>query len=52
MREDFIETLDKMFPDGYAIVYTNPDGQVRFNHYNPHGDPTLNRFHEYAKEQK
>lgn len=35
MREDFIETLDKMFPAGYLIMYTCPDGQIRFGMYNP-----------------
>lgn len=50
MREDYIEQLDKMFPDGWAIVYTCQDNQVRFSHYNPHKDKTINDFYEFAKE--
>lgn len=35
MREDYIEQLDKMFPRGYVIAYTNPDGNVRMGLFNP-----------------
>ena len=36
MREDYQEQLDKMFPQGYVIVYTFPDSDVmRCHHWNP-----------------
>ena len=31
MREDYEEQLDKLFPLGYVIVYTNPDRSLRVN---------------------
>lgn len=36
MKECDIECLDKMFPDGYLIVYTCPDKQIRLSMNNPH----------------
>lgn len=50
MREDFLEALDKMFPDGYAIAYSCPDGQMRFAHYDPNKAYQIARFHELAVE--
>jgi len=51
MREDFMEALDKMFPDGYAIAYTNPNGVMRFSHYDPtNKNAFIQRFWELAKE--
>lgn len=47
-----MEQLDKMYPDGYLIVYTCPDGQLRLSLYNPHGDPTIERYHKLLKENK
>lgn len=44
MREIDQDTIDAMFPDGYMIFYTCPDGQIRFNIYNPRGIPTLNKW--------
>ena len=36
MREDYQEQLDKMFPQGYVIVYTFEKGiNMRCHHYNP-----------------
>ena len=35
MREDYIEAMDRMFPEGWICLYTCPDGQVRFSLYNP-----------------
>ena len=51
MREDFSESLDKMFPDGYAIAYTNPNGIMRFSHYDPtNKNDFIRRFLELAQE--
>ena len=36
MREDHLETLEKMFPDGYLIAYTQPNLNIRLSYYNPH----------------
>lgn len=36
MREDHLEAMDKMFPKGYCLLYTCPNGDFRMTHYNPH----------------
>lgn len=46
MREDYIEKLDKMFPDGYVILYTCPDSQIRLSLFNPHKCPNIDEFHK------
>jgi hypothetical protein len=35
MREDYQESLDKMFPAGYVILYTCPNETLRIAKYNP-----------------
>lgn len=50
MREDFQETLDKMFPDGWAIAYTCPDKQIRWAHFNPHNAEAICLLYEKALE--
>jgi len=50
MREDYLEQLDKMFPRGYAIVYTCENNTVRFSHYNPGNVKTIWEFYELAKK--
>jgi hypothetical protein len=52
VREDFMEKLDALFPDGYVIVYTCPDSQLRMSLYNPHKDETIERYHQLLKENK
>lgn len=49
MREDHIEQLDKMFPDGYLIVYTCDDSQIRISLFNPHKDQTIEKCHQLLK---
>jgi hypothetical protein len=51
MKEIDIEMLDNMFPNGYIIVYTCPDRQIRMSLYNPHRDETINRLHGTLKEK-
>lgn len=52
MREDVMEKLDALFPDGYLIVYTCKDSQLRLSLYNPHRDGTIERYHQLLKENK
>lgn len=52
MKEIDLEALDKMFPDGYVIVYTLPDGQIRCNKFNPHLDPTLEYCNDVCCDAK
>ena len=52
MREDYLEALDKMFPDGYLIVYTCEDSQLRMSLYNPHKDEMIERYHQTLKDEK
>lgn len=49
MREDYIEQLDKMFPDGYVIAYTNPDKNIRLALYNPHKFDLIEEIHQKLK---
>lgn len=44
MRKIDQDILDEMFPNGYMIFYTNPDGQIRFNILNPHGIEVFNKW--------
>ena len=49
-REDHMEAIDKMFPDGYIILYTCPDSQLRMSLYNPHRDITIEKWHQLLKD--
>lgn len=44
MREIDQDKMDAIFPNGYMIFYTCPDGQVRFNIYNPNRIEVLNKW--------
>lgn len=44
MREIDQDTIDAIFPEGYMIFYTNPDGQIRFNIYNPNRIEVFNKW--------
>lgn len=50
MREDHREALDKMFPEGYFLIYTVPDGNLRMNYVNPHGYDLLGYCRDWAME--
>ena len=52
LREDFIEQLDKMFPDGYLIIYTCSDKQIRMSLFNPHKDRTIEKYHNILSEER
>lgn len=52
MKEVDVEALDKMFPDGYVIVYTCPDKQIRLSMNNPYRDGTLFRCHDLIKDNE
>ena len=47
MREDFLEQLDKMFPDGYVLLYTNPNNTLRLGLYNPNEIEEIYEAHEH-----
>ena len=47
MWEDYLEALDKMFPDGYVIVYTTPGNTIRLGLYNPIGLIELEEANEH-----
>lgn len=51
MREDFLERLDGMFPDGYLILYTLPNNQLRLNLFNPHKDESINSYYHLLKKK-
>lgn len=40
-----MEWLDKEFPNGYLILYTCKDGQLRFAKYNPRRLEVLEDWH-------
>jgi hypothetical protein len=51
MREIDMETIDALYPDGYLIVYTCRDGQLRMSLYNPHQDQTIEKYHQLLKNE-
>jgi hypothetical protein len=52
MREDHLEMLDKAFPQGYVIVYTCPDGQIRMSYYNPDRLEQIYAYYDYLTDLK
>ena len=50
MREDFIEQLERMFPKGYVMIYTNPDGSMRVSMLNPNLETVI--FNQYKDIQE
>lgn len=50
MREDHLERLDKMFPEGYVIVYTCPNGTARMSLYNPNKYELIEKYHQILKD--
>lgn len=49
MREDYLEALERMFPDGFLVLYSCPDGQLRALVHNPHEDPTIEAFRKHVR---
>ena len=53
MREDYQEQLDKMFPQGYVIVYTFPDSiDMRCHYWNTKQYEALKMYRDVILEQK
>lgn len=50
MREDYLEALDKMFPEGYVIVYSNPNYTLRLSLYNPNKYVQIAEIHDLLKD--
>lgn len=50
MEEIKLEQLEKMFPDGYVIVYTCPDKQIRLSMNNPWRDSSLFKYHDLIRD--
>ena len=50
MKESDLEKMDNMFPNGYVVIYTCPDNQIRLSLYNPHKDVNIDRFHKILAE--
>lgn len=51
MQENHLEQLDKMFPEGYIIVYTCKDSQVRMSLYNPNQYELIEKYHQLLKKE-
>lgn len=52
MREDYQEQLDKMFPQGYVIVYTFPEGiDMRCHYWNPKRYEAIEMYRNVILEQ-
>lgn len=49
MREDYMEKLDEMFPDGYIVLYTCPNSTFRMSLYNPYKHEIIEKYHELIK---
>lgn len=53
MKEIDMEALDRMFPDGYVIAYTLPQGEkvdVRLSYYNPDRHELLYEYYDVLKD--
>ena len=50
MREDYLEQLDKMFPQGYVICYTNPNGDFRMSLFNPYRYEFIGKVYDILKD--
>ena len=50
MREDYLEVLDKMFPRGYIILYTNPNKTFCMTLFNPHKYELIADIHKLLKD--
>lgn len=50
MREDHMEALEKMYPDGYVLIYTCPDTQIRLSYFNPNYYTQLFDYFDLIKE--
>lgn len=46
MREDFQESLQKMFPNGYVITYIQPNKEPAYHWFNPLEDEFINTYLE------
>ena len=44
-----MEKLDEMYPNGYLIVYTCPDNQLRLSLFNPHRDNLIEKYHRLLR---
>lgn len=51
MKEIDIENLDRMFPNGYLIIYTCDDDQIRMGLFNPYKDSTIEGYHKMLKDK-
>jgi hypothetical protein len=50
MREDHLEALEQMFPSGFLIMYTCPDGQIRYSMWNPLKNECINDWLTQLRE--
>lgn len=51
MKENDEETLQKMFPEGYVIVYTMKDKTIWLQHFNPKKYPDLEEFRDLLEKE-
>lgn len=52
MREDYQEALDKMFPQGYLIIYGQESGDVRMGLFNPHNYALFPQYMDACLESR
>lgn len=55
MREDYLELLEKMFPNGYIITWIQPNSDPAYSWFNPKNDEFLEKYLEaidYLFEEK
>ena len=51
MREDFMEELDRMFPEGYVILYTCPNSTFRMSLYNPNKYEIIEKYQSLIRQE-
>ena len=47
VREDYLEQMEKMFPNGYLILYTNPNDTLRIGLFNPEELDEIHEAHQH-----
>ena len=52
VREDYLESLDKMFPNGYIILHIPTDGEIPMSLFNPNKNESLEEWRRLLDRHK
>ncbi len=51
MREDHQETLEKMIPNGYIMIYIKPNMEPSLIWFNPNADEVINAVYDLIEDK-